>query len=120
MATRALRPWRESTTAFSRAPDVAERAGRADRSQGGAVPAAHQTQIGFMNQRGGVQRVIDSFARHSRRGEFAQFVINERQELRSGLRIARLDGVQDARDVGHDDSIGNQSTPGVCDANVKE
>jgi hypothetical protein len=34
-----------------------------------------------------------------------KLVVNERQQLRRGVRIAGLDGGQDARDIGHEASF---------------
>ena len=60
-----------------------------------------QAQPGFMNQRGGLESVAGTFARHLVRGQPAQFVIDERQQLLGGLGLALLDGFEDARDVAH-------------------
>ena len=58
-----------------------------------------------MDQRGGVERVARRFVRHVPGREFAQLIVNERQQLRRGVRVAGVDGGQDARDVRHEHSL---------------
>ena len=53
----------------------------------------------LMHERGGLQRLFRWLARHFRRGEFAQFVIDERQDLVGGLRIALLGALEQKRDI---------------------
>jgi hypothetical protein len=41
------------------------------------------------------------FVRHPGSGELAQFLIDQREQFVSGLRITLLEGRQDARDIAH-------------------
>jgi hypothetical protein len=65
------------------------------------VVAADQPEISVMNERGGLERLPEFFLGQPLRGESSQFVVDERQELLGGLRIALLDGEQDASDFVH-------------------
>jgi hypothetical protein len=62
---------------------------------------ANQPQVCLMNQTGGLQRLPRFLLRQLLAGELAQLVIDQRQELLSGLKVALLDGGQDTGDVGH-------------------
>jgi hypothetical protein len=50
-----------------------------------------------MNQGRGLQRLAGHLQGHLLRGQFAQFVVDERQQLRTGARVALLDRGQDFR-----------------------
>jgi hypothetical protein len=52
-----------------------------------------------------------SFLRHPGRGELAQFLIDQREQLASGVRIALLDGRQDARDIAHTEGVPDRGLP---------
>ena len=54
-----------------------------------------------MNQRGGLKRLAGLLLSHLLGGQLAQLVIDQRQELLGGVRVALLDGGQDARDLTH-------------------
>ena len=54
-----------------------------------------------MNESGGLQGLARPFPGHLLRRQLAQFVINQRQELLGGVRVALLDGGKDASNVGH-------------------
>jgi hypothetical protein len=63
------------------------------------VPAEAEPRL--MNQRGGLKRLARIFARHLLRGEFAQFVIDQRQKFvrRSGVTV--LDLLEHDRQFAH-------------------
>ena len=54
-----------------------------------------------MDKGGGVERLPGPFLAELLRGKPAQLVVNQRQELLGGVRVALLDGGQDAGDIGH-------------------
>ena len=62
---------------------------------------ADQPQPGFVNERGRLQRLTGSFVRHPVGRQLAQLLINKREQLISGLRIALLDGGQDVGHIAH-------------------
>src|SRR5207249_3220436 len=61
----------------------------------------HQSHIGFMDQGGGLEGLAGLFLGHPLGRQLPQLVVNERQELPRGARIAFLNGGQDAGDVIH-------------------
>ena len=63
--------------------------------------SAHQPQIGLVDQGGGFERLAGLFLGQLLRRQLAQLVVDQRQELFSGVGIAVLNGGQDARDFGH-------------------
>ena len=54
-----------------------------------------------MDQGGGLEREARLHIRQARRGELPQFLVDEREQLGPGLRVAPLDGVQNVDDGGH-------------------
>src|ERR1700730_15821531 len=73
-----------------------------------AVPAlgllgVYQAQIGFMDQGGGLECLPRLFLSQLLGRQLPQLVINQRQQLLSGVRVALLDGTQDLRPVAHRD-----------------
>lgn len=58
-----------------------------------------QPEPGFMNERGGLQRLVGRLVGHFRRCELAQFAIDKRQQFLGGARVAVLDGFKNAGDV---------------------
>jgi hypothetical protein len=60
-----------------------------------------QPQIGLVHQRSRIECLARLFLGQLRRGKFAQFVVDEWQQLRRRLRIASIDRRQDASHVGH-------------------
>ena len=56
-----------------------------------------------MHQSGRLKGLPGLFLEELLRCEFAQFVIHQRQKLRGGMRIALLNGREDARDFVHED-----------------
>ena len=62
-------------------------------------------QVGLVHQRGGVERLTGPLLSQLLRGESAQLVIDQRQELVRGLRVALFHGGQDAGDVGHEPQL---------------
>jgi hypothetical protein len=61
----------------------------------------HKPQVGFVDKRRGLKRLPRLFVRQLLCCYLAQLVIDQRQELLSGVQIALLEGRQDAGDVGH-------------------
>ena len=54
-----------------------------------------------MHERGWLQGLAGRFVGHLVRGELAQFVINQRQQLIGGRGMAALDGLEQLRQFGH-------------------
>jgi hypothetical protein len=54
-----------------------------------------------MHQGRGVERLSRLFVRELSRGEAAQFVINQREELPRGVGVSRFDCIQDLGDIEH-------------------
>src|SRR5260370_27708303 len=71
---------------------------------------AAEPQPGFMDERGGLQCVARPFAGHQVGGETAEFAINQRQELFSGLRIALFNALEYASDAAHARQIKRAAT----------
>jgi hypothetical protein len=67
-----------------------------------SVAAADQAQIGFVNKCGGIERLAGLFLGHLVGREPAQLVIDQRQELLGGVRVALVDGGKDPSDIGHE------------------
>ena len=63
--------------------------------------AAHQAHVGLMHQRGGLEGLAWFLLGQLLGGEFAQFIVDQRQELLGSVRITLLDGRQDARNFTH-------------------
>jgi hypothetical protein len=83
-----------------------------DLGRGGEeVPAAiellvaHQPQIGFADQGGGVEDVAGGFCSHARGRQLPQLVVNEREQVGGCLAITGGRGVQESRQVGHATSV---------------
>jgi hypothetical protein len=55
-----------------------------------------------VNQGGGVERLARLLVGQARRGELAQLVVDQREELAGGVGVALLDEAQDVRDFAHD------------------
>ena len=62
---------------------------------------ADETQIGFVDQGGGVEGLSRFFVGEFLGGEFAQLVVDQRQQLIGGVQIALLDGLQNLGDGSH-------------------
>ena len=63
--------------------------------------AAGEPEEGFMDKRGGLERLACRLLRHLGRREPAEFVINERQKFLGGLGVALLDAVENASNLAH-------------------
>jgi hypothetical protein len=61
----------------------------------------NQTKVGFVNQRRRLKRLPRPFLSHLLRGQLPQLIINQRQKLFCGVRVAGFDLRQDLCDVGH-------------------
>jgi hypothetical protein len=66
------------------------------------IRVADQPEPGFVDERGGLQRLVGGFTGHFRRRQFAQFAIDQRQQFIGGLWVAVLDGLKNARYVAND------------------
>ena len=61
----------------------------------------HQAEVGLVDQGGGLQRLPGILLGQLLSRQFAQLLVDQRQELPRGVRIALLDGGQDACHIGH-------------------
>ncbi len=78
----------------------------------GALVRADQTQIGFVNEGGGVECLAGRFAGEALRGQLAQLVIDQRQQFIGGLRVAPSGAFQDDRELAHAGGILNSRARG--------
>ena len=62
---------------------------------------ADQAEVGLVHQGGGLEGLAGLLLRELPRGELAELVVDQGQELLGRLRVAVLDGREDARDVVH-------------------
>src|SRR5262249_10730058 len=60
-----------------------------------------EPQVGFVDQGGGLERLPGRLLGHPLCGQLTQLLVDERQQLLGGVRVALLDGAQDARDLTH-------------------
>src|SRR6185503_12615647 len=58
-------------------------------------------QPGLMHERRGLQRLSGFFIGHPDDGEFAQFLIDQREEFFVRSRLTPVDGLEDPRDIAH-------------------
>src|SRR5262249_59946095 len=58
-------------------------------------------EVGLVEERGRREGVVAALLRHPRRGEQAQLVVDEGQQLGGGRRVAGRGGIEYAGDVGH-------------------
>src|SRR5262245_21760461 len=65
------------------------------------LPTTDQTQVGFVNQGGGVERLARLLLGQLLRRQLAQLVVDQRQQLPGCVRIALLDRVEHLRDRVH-------------------
>ena len=61
----------------------------------------HQSEVGLVNQGRGLERLPWLLPGHLRGRQPAQLVVDQRQQLLGGLRVALLDRREDAGDVVH-------------------
>jgi len=89
----------------ARAPDQdpAHRLGGGgeEMSSVGEVRIPDQPQIRVVDQGGGVERLPRLLAGQLRRGQPAQLVVDQRQQLLRGVRVALLDSGKDPGDLAH-------------------
>jgi hypothetical protein len=86
--------------------DAAHGLGRGGKEVAAAIPVLglfdiNQPQIDFMNQGGGLQGLSRFLLSQLLGRQFAQLVVDQRQKLVSGFRVALLDGVQNQSHVAH-------------------
>ena len=74
---------------------------RSPSSQVSWVAIADKPQVGFVNQPRRLNGLPGLLARHVSGREHAQFGVNERQQFGGGLRVARLDRIQNLSHVAH-------------------
>jgi hypothetical protein len=65
------------------------------------APVPDEPEIRFMHQRGGLQRLTGILSGQLLGRELPQLLIDQRPQPGGGVWVALLDGVQDARDLGH-------------------
>jgi hypothetical protein len=87
--------------------DAAHGFGRRGEEVAAAVPVTglvpvHQPYIGLVDQGRGLEGLAGPFLSEPLGRKLAEFVINQRQELVGGARIALLDGREDVGDFAHD------------------
>src|SRR5262249_2122084 len=68
-------------------------------------PVRHETHGGFVNERRRVERVSRLLLGHSGRREPPQLLIDERQQLLGGARVALLQGSEDAGNLIHGNKL---------------
>src|SRR5262249_37403378 len=61
----------------------------------------HEAEVGLVDQGGGLEGLAGLLLRQPPCSQLPQLVVDQRQELAGGTRVALLDGRQDTRDVGH-------------------
>jgi hypothetical protein len=61
----------------------------------------HQPHVRLVDQGGGLQRLPGRLLGHSLDGQLAQLGVDKGQKFPGGVRVALLDGGQDASHVGH-------------------
>src|SRR5581483_8256322 len=85
--------------------DAAHGLGGGAKEMGAAIKlgrgAAGEAEPGFVNKRGGLERLAGGFAGHFGGGQFAQFLVNEGQEGIGALGFATVDGLEQAGDFAH-------------------
>ena len=104
--------------------DAAHRLGRRGEEVAAALPlrldsaivarAADQAKIRLVDERGGVESLSRPFVGQPGSRQAAQLLVNERQQLGSGLGIAMLDGVEKSGGVGHYIGIQERGTTRFC------
>src|SRR2546425_4154178 len=67
----------------------------------GGLSFAHEPEPGFVHERGRLESVAGRLVRHLRRSQFAQLLIDEREQLLGCLGVALLNAVEDLSDVAH-------------------
>src|SRR5262249_9803866 len=65
------------------------------------LSTATQAQPGFVNESGRLQCLAGRFACHPGRGEFAQFIINQRQQFFGSIGITWWNRLEDLRYLAH-------------------
>ena len=63
--------------------------------------AADKAKVRFVDQVGGRERLTRFLLRQFPRGQAAQFLVDQRQQMSGGLFVAALDGVQNLSDLVH-------------------
>jgi hypothetical protein len=67
----------------------------------GKLPIADQPQIGFVNECRGIERLPRFFGIKMLGRESAQLAVNQRQQLRRGLRVAGFNRIQNLGNIAH-------------------
>src|SRR5262245_47652207 len=62
---------------------------------------ANETEVGFVDERRGIEGVVGSFRSQTRRRQPPQLIVDEWEELPGCLAIASVDGLQDTSDFRH-------------------
>src|SRR6266568_542072 len=79
--------------------------GRGGKEMAASLPVrlaiADEPQPGFMDQRSGLKRLAGGFLGHLMRRETAKFLIDQREQFRSGFGVTLLCAVQNVSDVAH-------------------
>ena len=86
--------------------DESHRFGRRSEKMFATIPVLVRTgqpQPSFVNQSGRLKRLAGNFVGHLGGGQSAKFLINQWQEVLSGLGVALLNRVENECEVTHDD-----------------
>ncbi len=70
---------------------------------GALLVAADESQVGFVNQGGGLECLPRPLVGKPASGQATQLVVDQGQQLGGGVRVALLNRVQEMRDVAHSD-----------------
>src|SRR5262249_8389767 len=86
--------------------DTTHGLGRSGKEVAAALPVAllgvaNKAEIRLVNEGRGLEGVPGRLVGQAMAGQLPQLVVNERQELAGGTRVAACDGAQDLRDLAH-------------------
>ncbi len=92
--------------------DAANRLGGGGEEVAAAAPVVRQrpadeAEVGLVDEGGGLEGLTRLLGGQPDGGEFAQFVVDKREQFGGGLRVSTVDGAQELGDVGH----GGKDTP---------
>src|SRR5437867_6696176 len=96
--------------------DAPHRLGSGAEKMSPAVPCEilgpDESKPGLMNERSRLKGLVRTLLRHLLRGEFAQFIVHERQQFIGGLGIALLGALKNARELAHWLSLDRETCQG--------
>ncbi len=74
----------------------------------GDVGVSQEAEVGFVNQLGGLERMVGALAVHTLAGEFFELVVDERQKVAGRFRLSAL---RISQDGSADDAVVTHSAP---------